>query len=185
MNARPRRLAGDLYRPAAGQRGLAIGGNRELQRHVRAAVENPADMARVVAPRLVRAEPVGHGNPRRAQTGITVAGDLGIGIAQRRDHARDPGGNNGVDAGGRPAVMRAGLERDIERGVPRLLSRAPQRLGLGMRPAASLSPAAADNAAVLDDNRTDRRIGPGIAEPASPERQRELHETEIGGCGTH
>ena len=66
-----------------------------------------------------------------------------------------------------------------------VLAGALERLGLGMRPAAGLGPAAADDHAVLDDDRADRRIGPGAAEPAAAERQRKLHEALIErGAGT-
>src|SRR3569833_100785 len=53
-----------------------------------------------------------------------------------------------------------------------------------MRPPARLRPAAADDDAILDHHRADRRIGPGPAQPASAQRQRKLHKTAIkGGIG--
>ena len=52
-------------------------------------------------------------------------------------------------------------------------ARTRERLGLGMRTAAGLRPAAPDDDAVLHDTRTDRRIGPGAPEPAPPERERQ------------
>ncbi len=79
--------------------------------------------------------------------------------------------------------MRAGLQRHIERGAARGLAGAPQRLGLGMRPAARLGPAAADDDAVLDHDRADGRVRPGAPEPAPAERQRQLHEALIRGFG--
>src|SRR5262249_41069858 len=72
-------------------------------------------------------------------------------------------------------------KRHVER---RALGRAPrplQCLGLGMRPTAGLRPATTQDHTVLDDNRADRRVGPGAAEPAPTERKRKLHETPILG----
>ncbi len=83
--------------------------------------------------------------------------------------------------------MRAWLERHVERRALGVLAGALERLGLGMRPAAGLRPAAADDDAVLDHHGADRGIGPGPAEPAAAERQRKLHEAvierRIGGRG--
>ena len=75
--------------------------------------------------------------------------------------------------------MRARLQRDVERGAARRRAGAAQRLDLRMRPAAGLRPAAADDDAVLDDHRTDGRIGPGAAEPAPAERKRQRHEAPV------
>ena len=52
-----------------------------------------------------------------------------------------------------------------------------------MRAAAGLGPAAPDDHPVLDDDGADCRIGPGTPEPAVTERERELHEAQIGGLG--
>ena len=48
-----RRLAGDRGRLAARQPGLAVGRDRKLQRHMRAAVAHAADMAGMRAPRFL------------------------------------------------------------------------------------------------------------------------------------
>ena len=55
-----------------------------------------------------------------------------------------------------------------------------------MGPSARLGPAAAHHyrAAVpliAHDHGTDRRIGPSVAEPAPPQRERERHETGVDG----
>src|SRR6266702_8603048 len=106
---------------------------------------------------------------------------LRIGILDRRHHARYAGGNHGIRTGRRAAEMRTGFERDIERGAAGGFAGAPERLPLGVGPAARLGPAAADNDAVLDHDGAHGRIGPGAALPAPPERQRELHEALVGG----
>ena len=168
-------------RPAAA--GFAVGGDRELEQNVRAAFGEAKNVAGMIAPRLVRADPDIDGNAGGAQPGMPLPRHFGIGIFQRRHHARYAGGDDRVGAGRRFAVMRAWLERDVQRRAkgrvicPR--AGAAQRLDLGMRPAAGLRPAAADDHAILDDDRADRRIGPGAAQPAAAERQRERHEAGV------
>src|SRR6202012_2511728 len=76
--------------------------------------------------------------------------------------------------------MRARLQRDIERGAARGFACALQGLRLGMRAAARLGPAAADNDAILHPAPADGRIGPGAPLPAPAERQRQLHEAPVG-----
>ena len=120
-------------------------------------------------------------DPGGAKFGMALPGDIRIGILDRRHHARDPGGDDGIRTGRRLADMRARLQRHIERGAARGLPGTPERLGLGMGPAACLRPATADNDAVPDHHRADGRIGPGAALPAPPERQRQRHETLVGG----
>src|SRR5579872_3905303 len=76
--------------------------------------------------------------------------------------------------------MRTGLKRHIERGAACSLPGPRQRLHLRMRTAARLGPAATDNDAVLDHDRADGRVGPGLPQAAPPERQCDLHEAQIG-----
>ena len=77
----------------------------------------------------------------------------------------DAGGDQGIGAGRRLAVMAAGLERDIGRGAARRLAGPRQRLGLGMRPAAGLRPAAPDDAPSL--TMTQPTAGLGQVRPRS------------------
>ena len=125
----------------------------------------------MVAPRLLGADADIDRDAGGAQPRVALPGHFGIGIFERRDHARNAGGDDGVGARRRFAVMRARLERDVERRAARRLAGAAQRLDFGMRPPAGLRPAAADDDAVLDDHRADRGIGPGAAEPAPAKRQ--------------
>ena len=125
--------------------------------------------------------------PRPTSTAIPAArsrawpcaGHFGIGIFERRDDARDPRGDDSVGAGRRLAVMRARLQRNVERRAARRRAGPAQRLDLGMGPAPGLGPAAADDDAVLDDHGADRGIGPCTAEPAPAEGKRERHEAPI------
>ena len=59
------------------------------------------------------------------------------------------------------------------------LTRLPQRLGLSMRTAARLGPAAADHAAVLHDDAANRRIGRDLPQPARGQREGRAHEREV------
>ena len=92
-----------------------------------------------------------------AQFGVALPRDLGIGIDQRGHHARQAGCDHRVGAGRRFAVMRARLQRHIQRRAARGLAGPPDRLDFGMRPPTRLGPAAADDDAVFDDHRADRR----------------------------
>ena len=137
MNARARGLAGDRRRAAAGKAGLAVGRDRELEHHMRAAVLHAADVAGMRPPRLVGADADLDHDARFGHPPMAGARDLRIGIDQRGDHPRDAGRDDGVGAGRRLAVMRAGLERHVERRAARGGAGAAQRLGLGMGPPAA------------------------------------------------
>ena len=67
MDALAHRLAGDRDRPAARRTGFAVGGDRELEHDMRAAVAHAPDMAGMVAPRLLGADADVDRNARRAQ----------------------------------------------------------------------------------------------------------------------
>src|SRR6266481_6462070 len=138
-------------------------------------------MSGMIARGLSRAEPDIHSDAGGAKFCMALPGDFRIGILDRRHHARDTGGDDGVGTGRRLADMRAWLQRHIEGGAARSLAGAPERLRLGVGTAARLRPAAADNNAVLDHDRPDGRVWPGAALPAPPERQRQLHEALVSG----
>ena len=107
----------------------------------------------------------------RAQPRMALPRHFRIGILERGDDARDAGRDDRVRARRRLAVMRTRLERDVERRAARRAAGAHERLGLRMRPAAGLRPAPPDDdRRPSTDDRADRRIGPGLAEPAPAER---------------
>ena len=138
---------------------------------MRAAVAHAPDMAGMIVARLVGADADIDRDAGGAQPRMARARHFGIGIFDRRHDARNAGGDHGVGARRRFAEMRARLERDVERRATRCRPGAAQRLDFGMRPAARLGPAAADNHAVFDDHCADRGIGPGAAETAAAEAQ--------------
>jgi hypothetical protein len=108
-----------------------------------------------------------NGNACASQTRVPGARNFGIRILQSRNDARDAGGNHGVGAWRRLAVMRARFERDIKRSAACRLAGPAQGFDFGVRPAARLRPAAADNFAVFNDDRADCWIRPGSTEPAA------------------
>ena len=144
-------------------------------------VADPPEVSGMVARSLERAEPDIDRDAGGAKSGMALPDHFGIGILDRRHHAGNASGNDGVGARRRLADMRAWLQRHIKRGAARGLAGALERLRLGMGTAARLRPAAPDDDAVLDHDRADGGIGPGAALPAPPERQRKLHEALVGG----
>ena len=127
----PGDLAGD------GVPALARAGRSCRRRRPRASASHAGGRA------VTRLSVAGMGAPRAslpstpASTAIPAAASRaspwpatrGSGSAIGGDDARDAGGDQRVGAGRRPAVMRAGLERDIERGAARRFA------GLGAAPA--------------------------------------------------
>ena len=146
---------------------------------MRPAVTHAPDVAGMVMARLFGADADVDRNASRAQPRMPRTRDFGIRVFQRRDDAGNTPRDDGVGTGRRFSVVRAGLQRHVKRRAPRRLAGATQRLDLRMRPTPRLRPTAADNDAVLDDYRTDRRIGPGAAEPAPAKRERQRHEAGI------
>ena len=142
---------------------------------------DPAKMPGVIARGFHSPEPHLDRDAGSAQFCVALPGHQRIGILDRRHHARDAGGYHRIGAGRRLADMRARLQRHIERGAARGVSRPRQRLRFGVRTSACLRPATADNDAIFDHDRPDGRIGPGAPLPAPSERQRQLHKTLVGG----
>src|SRR5262249_39978065 len=173
------RLAGNRRGAATGQGGFAVGGHREFQDHVRAAVLHPPDVAGVRPPRLLRADADLDHDASVGQAPMAGAGGLRIGINQRGHHARDAGRDDGVGAGRGLAVMGAWLERDIERRPARVGAGAAERLSLGVGPPTGLGPAAADDHTVLGHHRADGGIGPGAPQAAPAPRARERPEAGV------
>ena len=136
-------------------------------------------MAGMIMRGLFREQPDIDRNPCRAQFRMPLARDFRIGVFDRSDDAGNADGDDRVGARRRLAKMRTGLERDVECRAPRRLAGPSQRFGLCMRAAARLGPAAPDDHTILHHDRADGRIGPGAAQPAPAEAQRQLHVTAI------
>jgi hypothetical protein len=79
------------------------------------AVGDAPEMAGVIATRLVGADTDFDSNAGRAKPGVPRARHFGVGVLERGDDARKTRGDDGIGAGRRFSVMRAGLERNVER----------------------------------------------------------------------
>jgi hypothetical protein len=179
MDAVARFIAGDRQRLAARRAGFAVGGDGKLEYDVGPAVAHAPDMAGMVAARFLRADADLDIYARSPQPRMALARHFRVGVFERRDDAGNAGGDDGVGARRRSAVMRAGFERNVKRRAAGGLAGAAQHLDFGMRPATTLRPAAADDDAVFDEHRADRGVGPGAAQPAPAEQQRKRHEAGV------
>ena len=173
MDARGGTFARNPCGLASRQRDLFIHRDRQLESHVRPAVLHAPDVAGMSVPRLLRADADLDHDAGFSHAPMAGTRDLGIGIDQRRNHARNASRDDRVGARRRLAMMRAGLERYIKRGATRRIAGTGERLGLGMGPPARLRPAAANDDSVLDEHRADCGIGPGAPEPVPAERKGE------------
>ena len=156
-------------------------GCRELEDHMWAFVPDAPEMSSMVVGRLDGTRPDIDRYTGGPEPGMAPPGYLRIGILDRRHHAGDAGGEDGVNAR-RGFARNANRARASHRGL-RLggLLASSQRLLLGMGAAAGLGPAAADDHAILDHDAADGGIGRGAAPAAPAERQREAHKMLVGG----
>jgi hypothetical protein len=135
--------------------------------------------------------------PRRDRQRIIIVdeihGDAGVGQLQQplaggvrcriiREHHHPPHArcDQRVGARRRPPVVRARLERDVDRRVARALLRDLQRHRLGVRPAGRHVPAFGDDRAVARDHAADERIGRGGARPTLGKLERALEQKPVG-----
>ena len=100
---------------------------------------------------------------------MAFAGDARVRIFEGADDARDAGGDQGVHARRRFSVMGAGFERDVGGGAAGGVTRVAQGFGFGVRAAALLGPAAADDGSLIDDDAADGRVRPDATQ--APARQ--------------
>src|ERR1700686_2019503 len=94
-------------------------------------VADAPEVSGVIARRLGRAEPDIDRDAGGPKFRVALSRDFRIRILDRRDHARDAGGDDGVGAGRRLAKMRAWLQRRVERGAARSFAGGLERLGPG------------------------------------------------------
>jgi hypothetical protein len=155
-------LAADPLRVARACGDLAVKRHRRLEQHPR------APDARVLAEGLVeqtgtRGElAVGdhHLDALVAQDPETAAGGLLRRIVRADDHAPDPGLHDRVGAGGRLALVAAGLQRHIQRGTREVGEAAGlDRVDLGVGGAEAFVPPLPQNLAVARDHGADDGVG--------------------------
>ena len=169
------------YRLVPGRGDLVVLRYREFQDHVGPLVANAPEMPGVIARRFPGTKPDVDRNPGTTQPGMALPRHLGVGILDRRDHARDAAGNRGVRAGRRLADMRAWLQRHVQGCAHRCFAGPRKRLRFRMRTATGLRPAAADDHPILDHDCADSRVRPGAPLPAAAQHQRQFHEPVVGG----
>src|SRR5579862_1214694 len=120
-------LTGD---PATtGHRDAPVERDRRLVRHERTAERLPRAPCLVLAPRREIIEELDR-DPGFRDACEAASVDDGVGIARSDDDARNAGLDHRVGARRRAAVMRARLERDVERRTARALPRLLERRGL-------------------------------------------------------
>ena len=139
-----RRRAGDPLALAAGKRDAAVERGGKLERHERPAMPQPRQKAGVDLGGLLRAKPGFDRDAGRAQRGNSVAADPRVGVFEGDDDALDASLDQRIGAGRGLAPVAAGFETDIGGSTARRTAGPAQRLGLAMRPAARLGPAATD-----------------------------------------
>ena len=111
-----------------------------------------------------------------AQTAEAAAGDEWIGILHGRNHPAHARRQNRVDARRRPAMVRARLQRDIERRALRPFPGLLQRQNLRMLDAGPGVEAAAHGLAVTHHHRAHGGVGRGAADAAGGQFQRFFHK---------
>ena len=134
--------------------------------------------------RLLRAQPESTATPASRSTAKPRPAISGLGSSIGAHHAADAGGDDGVGARRRAAVMRAGLQRDVHGLAPGPRAGAGQRVPLRVRAAALLRPAARDHLAggLVGDDGADGRVGRGAAQHATRHAQRQLMKRRSGSA---
>src|SRR4029077_3761585 len=160
---------------------LAIEGHPPLERRARPSLAHRGEEHPILALGFPAAGADDALDTRGAELGEAAARDERIGIADRCDHAHDTSLNDRGGAGRCPSLMRARLERHIERGAARAGAGCPQGLDLGVGPAgAGVESFADDVTAGRDDHRADQRVRRG--QPAAALGQLERPPHEALGC---
>jgi hypothetical protein len=89
VHPRPRRLARDRDRLVAGGADPVVCRYRQLEDHMRALVADAAKVASMVAGGFLGARADVDRDPGSAQFGVALPGHFGIGVLDRRHHARN------------------------------------------------------------------------------------------------
>src|SRR5438477_11703049 len=121
-----------------------------------------------------------HVDPGFAQGGESAAGDERIRILHGGDHVLHAGGGERFDAGGRPSMVRARLEIDVQLRAASLIAGLLEREDLGVLHAGVSVEPSADYFAAAHGPGADHRVRAGL--PASLARQlQRLADV----CGVH
>ena len=174
------------YRRGSGAcRDAPVSPQRHLEESERPPLGDTLDVPARHLVRLLGQHAARHLDPGLAQHADPAPRHARVGIEHTYDGALQAGGDDRLGTRRRLAVVRAGLERHIDRGAAGAGTGAPDRLGLGVRTAAGLGPAARDDLArrLVGDRGPDRRIGRGGSEPALGHAQRDPHHVGVEVCG--
>ena len=179
MNAAAGLGASDPLAFAARSGDTAIKGEREFQGEEGPALAAREEKALHVALGVLSQNTRFYGDPRGTEECEALSGYPRVGVFYGGNHARDACRDQGFGAGWGLTVMGAGFERDIGGCAFRGAACLFERHAFGMGAAARLGPAAPDDAAILDQNAADGRIGPSRAKAPASKRQGMGHVTGI------
>ena len=153
------RVAGNPAAAAIGHRDAAVERGRQLERNMRAAVDDAANETGQTGACFGRHRIAFDHNARSFEPVKTLACGAGIGVSQRADDSRGLGGDQAVGASwSTRAFMRTRFKADIDCRACRSASRLLQRDRFCMRAATGLCPTAPDDDAILDDDTADRGV---------------------------
>ena len=161
---RPRRGAGDPPRRSVGGGGATVEARRRLHDAERPTGPPVVQVRRERSPDLVddRTRRDVDRDAPLPEPGDAATRDVGIGVDERDDDARDARVEQRLGAGRRAALVRARLERDVRGGAPGAGAGRRQRADLGVRAARWLGGALADDGPVRrDDHAAHPRVGGG------------------------
>jgi len=150
---------GDPFGVAGAGGDAAVQGLGGLEGYQRAFVKHKVAIAGVELGGFLLQDAREHFHTPGAQPVKALAIDQGVGVLHGGDDPDDAGLEDTFDAGAGAPLMAAGFEGHIEGGLFGLIAGLLDGVDLGMRPAQFLMPAFADDAAILDQQSADHRIG--------------------------
>ncbi len=181
MHPRPDHVSRDRHRAVAGSADLVVGGDRQLEQHMRTLVADTAEMTGMVPRRLLRAQPDINSDARRAQPCVPLPPTSGLGSSIADTTRAMPAAITASAQGGERPKCEHGSSVTYSV-APRAASPA-RRSASGSacgRPPACVQPRPTMTPSLTTTAPT-AGLRPGAALPAPAERQRELHEPQIGG----
>src|SRR5690606_18614657 len=175
-----RRLPRDPLRLAARRRDSSVEAHRPLEEDPRATGADPVAVGSVEPPGFAPQKAGGDLDSCRTESLRAFSVRHRVRIGARVDRALDAGGDDRVAARRCLTVMRARLERDVERRAARGFARIANRLDLRVRPAVTAMEPATDDAAATYDDGADERIGRNALDALARELDRFSHRMLVG-----
>ena len=178
----PGRGAGDPFALAFRGGDAAVQGGRRFQGNQRPPLGDAHQIAGVEGACLVFANADGNFDPGVLEALDAGARDPGVGVFEGDDGGADAGLDQGLRAGPSLALMIARFQRHVGGGALGQAAGPGHGLGFGVRAAAGLGPAAADDAVAqipAHQNAADRRVRPDDPQPPAGQRQRRQHDRGV------